>query len=922
MLQSLSKLLAGIQLPVAHNPLELLFAGAPVDPLQRSANSAVKQDDLADSGCFGDEPVWEVWPNGRPFRIEVQSAPLIVPPPRDINGEKKFTIKRPKGPRDYVVKPQDTLSSIAFLFDTTTSNLAHINKLLSHTLLPGQKLVIPDPDSCFTSNGSSLSASSGSTGNVEQSGTEEDDICGSASQLRPCSTCLESSFWDEEETMSRKFIKIGCKYITDGQGAVAGVLLVTPNSIMFDPYKSDPLVLERGLHAFGLICPLQEIVSAAVYRDISRMQIHDALPSPAELGDFPPEYEFSLFSRFEQQKAASRANDILTNTACAELIAREDEASPATDSSGECNRQHSVDVNGTKPEKRESDQVDNEDLSHGNGISEDRGPVAKNHCCEAAEIDASPDQATKDGADNCRVQCNMAMPRNDDGHATTMVRCTDHNPITDTRHDAQQSMDVPHFEEELSGTETIFQNRELALHNAYPQSREDKIESNATEQETNLLESIGSEMPLGVSATVWYVNASEDGNNTVEERRRNSRVKGDCVRSEAILIPTANDALVASDERHLVNFASGFFVRASADDSQENFTVQDINTLEDSLRSVSSPSEPDRETESLTETHPVLKALAQPIEALLPYKQKPHLTSPMFLCMRVGRPMRNTFATSANGEHSSLQQHYSHQSQPEYWFALPQDKVEQLYWFFVRWTPEACGKKDILPVEPGFVVVERNESNDLDVIDNFYSDSFSMDWEIVTMAEARRRQSLLSLNEELEFLQPKVMEDSSILSSGQLALIARHLPPRTIGHAWHLAYSPERHGSSLSTLYRNLSELEGPGVLIVRDINNEVFGAFVSHPFHFSDHFYGTGDTFLFTFTPEFQVYLWTGENTFYILGSKDAIAVGGGGGVFGLWLDSDLYHGASNRCITFNNDPLPGHKDFLVLELEFWNIQ
>uniref|UniRef100_A0A8C4NCM2 Oxidation resistance protein 1 n=1 Tax=Eptatretus burgeri TaxID=7764 RepID=A0A8C4NCM2_EPTBU len=143
-----------------------------------------------------------------------------------------------------------------------------------------------------------------------------------------------------------------------------------------------------------------------------------------------------------------------------------------------------------------------------------------------------------------------------------------------------------------------------------------------------------------------------------------------------------------------------------------------------------------------------------------------------------------------------------------------------------------------------------------------------------------------------------------------------------IGHAWHLAYSPEHHGSSLSTLYRNLSDLEGPGVLIRRFVPRQVFGAFVSHPFHFSDHFYGTGETFLFTFTPEFQVYPWTGENTFYIWGSKDAIAVGGGGGVFGLWLDSDLYHGASNRCVTFNNDPLSGHKDFLVLDLEFWNIQ
>lgn len=63
------------------------------------------------------------------------------------------------------------------------------------------------------------------------------------------------------------------------QGVVGGVLIVTPNNIMFDPHKSDPLVIERGCEEYGLICPMDEVLSVALYHDISRMKLKDALPS-------------------------------------------------------------------------------------------------------------------------------------------------------------------------------------------------------------------------------------------------------------------------------------------------------------------------------------------------------------------------------------------------------------------------------------------------------------------------------------------------------------------------------------------------------------------------------------------------------------------------------------------------------------------
>ncbi|KAF8981761.1 oxidation resistance protein 1 [Entomortierella lignicola] len=49
----------------------------------------------------------------------------------------------------------------------------------------------------------------------------------------------------------------------------------------------------------------------------------------------------------------------------------------------------------------------------------------------------------------------------------------------------------------------------------------------------------------------------------------------------------------------------------------------------------------------------------------------------------------------------------------------------------------------------------------------------------------------------------------------------------------------------------------------------------------------------------------WTGKNDYMILSEPGFIGLGGGDGKFGLWIHADLEMGHSDRCATFDNEPL-----------------
>lgn len=57
----------------------------------------------------------------------------------------------------------------------------------------------------------------------------------------------------------------------------------------------------------------------------------------------------------------------------------------------------------------------------------------------------------------------------------------------------------------------------------------------------------------------------------------------------------------------------------------------------------------------------------------------------------------------------------------------------------------------------------------------------------------------------------------------------------------------------------------------------QVFGALTSCELRVSESFYGTGESFLFVMNPKLQIYQWTGENSYFIQGNNESLAIGAG---------------------------------------------
>ncbi|XP_049822536.1 TLD domain-containing protein 2 isoform X9 [Aethina tumida] len=194
--------------------------------------------------------------------------------------------------------------------------------------------------------------------------------------------------------------------------------------------------------------------------------------------------------------------------------------------------------------------------------------------------------------------------------------------------------------------------------------------------------------------------------------------------------------------------------------------------------------------------------------------------------------------------------------------------------------------------------------------------------EVLPMSDEFRRAFYSSSSApslDIDMAPPDLIGTTEILKETHREHLCRHLPARAEGYPWTLVFSTSQHGFSLNSMYRKMYKLESPILLVIQDTDHNVFGALTSCSLRVSDHFYGTGESLLFRFTPSFRVYNWTGENLYFIKGNQESLSIGAGDGKFGLWLDGDLYLGRSEPCKTYGNEPLTPKIDFVVKTLECW---
>ncbi|XP_036929779.1 oxidation resistance protein 1a isoform X2 [Acanthopagrus latus] len=754
---------------------------------------------------------------------------------------RRMSFQRPKGTIEYSVESRDTLNSIALKFDTTPNELVQLNKLFSRAVVPGQVLYVPDPE-CVSSVGSSPSLSPISP--LSPTSSEADLEKDSDALPRPegvhppvfpalRQSRVVSSTSEEEEALTEKFLKINCKYITDGKGAVSGVLLVTPNNIMFDPHRMDPLVQAHGCEEYGIMCPLEEVQSAAIYKEITDPKIRETVPD--DLEPLPAERHPSQQKDPEQRLREPGANGSgsaaprSTEGSISEDVFTEPELSPI----------------------REEEQASNEDLRL------DKSSCASTESVQTVtQVEATVSSSQAPGS----ARGSVSQPEE-----PTAAKAEDNPPDTAAENDSQSPMgSKQHSVEKPPSTPTTTSSSTSQAQGSSSSTSRPGSQSSAT--------------PGAASTTSVSVSPQGDANEGTEVSRTDTMQQGK--------------------------------------EEKENVEQTPKDGTENS---------------------------AEGTESAEKQKHRSH----KFLCLRVGKPMKKTFVSNAS---ASMQQYAQQGKKHEYWFAVPQERSDHLYVFFMQWSPDMYGEGVRgMGQEPGFMVVKKNEVSET-AEDEPITDLNVKEWEVVSLTEYHRRIDALnsedlrslckrlqittkeevnskhgaSIKTELEpdTFKPNLREASDLLEADQIEKLARNLPPRTIGYPWTLAFGTSKHGMSIKTLYRAMQGQDTPVLMVIKDSDGQVFGALASEPFKVSDGFYGTGETFLFTFNPEFEVYKWTGDNMFFIKGDMDSLAFGGGSGEFGLWLDGDLYHGRSHSCKTFGNPMLSKKEDFYVQDIEIWAFE
>uniref|UniRef100_A0A1Y1KL46 Oxidation resistance protein 1 n=1 Tax=Photinus pyralis TaxID=7054 RepID=A0A1Y1KL46_PHOPY len=841
---------------------------------------------------------------------------------RDFNGSNSSLAerKRSSGPPEnttlYTVANRDTLTSVAARFDTTPSELTKLNKLGTSFIFPGQQLYVPvriDKD---------LKDVTSHVDSHDDLPLEEKELLdnlrpvspkpGHAERVRtPSYNQASIPEQDEESTsFSERFLKINVRHITDGQGVVSGVLLVTPNAVMFDPNVSDPLVIEHGPEAYGVIAPMEFVVNVAIYHDIAHMRVGHI---DGGKGEKPEIYHTKPHK--------------VTDDAEPDSLMVKDETFPelvTDDAESVCSSTEREGDAFPKAFERELVTPTNLDGLENAHVEERRKSLIDQHWAIP-----SRDRQSVDVDDDSSNLSNLVLDDNDDSEDESLIRQSYHDSGIDIRETVPPPPPPPPpppvpivpVKKKYSDADIILSNDWVPPITIAPTQVTTSETDSPSRKKTNSVSFSLDSTSADLVTTPSLSTSVLDGKDT--ETRKNKMLK-------RLSYPLAwmetltgekeeekSSQPNSADSHHSSMFSKVFSRRSSVGtfmrQPTENVKPPKVPPPKLDYRSMVSVDD--------------MPELFVSFDKLIPRPARSCDDPPLYLRLRMGKPIDKPIPRS-----TPLMSYGKKKMRPEYWFSVPRNRIDDLYSFIQVWFPQLYGELDEEQVQRrGFSLVELDTelwSNDATPHgsrhgsqDGEISELTKESWEVLPMSEELRQAlySSVAPSLDIDIAPPELVGNTEILTDLHRESLCRHLPARAEGYLWSLVFSTSQHGFSLNSMYRKMNKLESPILLVIEDTDNNVFGALTSCALQVSDHFYGTGESSLFRFSPHFQVYNWTGENLYFIKGNNESLSIGAGDGKFGLWLDGDLYQGRSESCNTYGNDPLTPKVDFVVKTLECW---
>ncbi|XP_024947385.1 oxidation resistance protein 1 isoform X10 [Cephus cinctus] len=991
--------------------------------------------------------------------------------------EKKHgRVSQPINTIAYTVNDRDTLTSVAARFDTTPSELTKLNRLGSTFIYAGQQLWVPAKGEGRLGGSVTTDAPSPDPNQDHESQDdlppEEKELLDNLRPVSPKPSHLDrvktplgsaaTTVDDEEQPYRERFLKINVRHITDGQGVVGGVLLVTPNAVMFDPNVSDPLVIEHGAESYGVIAPMEFVVNAAIYYDIAHMRVghtesygtdkkpeiyymkkpnqegrskcqspgkdehfpeltaddSESVCSCAERdGDaFPKAFERDLVTPTNLQNEEGSATTKDKEKDQEKLKDKEKEPSGQASRTLEERRRSMLDHHWAVPSKdRLSFSVDDEQQDSlssekaepvkANTIPEDEeGSLVKLSCHDSGIdirdpnpplpiVQPIPSKKVYSDADIVLssdwvppitiAPTNVTNTSSDSGHASTNGRKKASSVSFSLDSNTEEiEKDDEHKDDDRQET----RKNKMLKRLSYPLSWMEGLTAEK-EDESKPVPEKGSSLPNSADAhhsSVFSKVFSSSPINLVSDFSQGLFAKTPSEESGGGRAggtpPPLGAASLSQDSANpqfspgpigLIGRSSvGTFIR------QQPLTSSGSSSVDSSRGSKTSTAPPRLDYRSMVSVDDMPELFVSfDIQApnfpelegleLIPRPARSCEDPPLYLRLRTGRPKGKKIPRS-----TPIMSYGKKKLRPEYWFSVPRNRVDDLYRFIHAWVPALYGELDEnLWRERGYILSDtetdlspelsphdgdpselaeegKTGPRDTDDISELTRESWELikapyvklysilktssasadseqaqDPEVLSMSEELRRalyaSSAVSLDSDV--IVPDLVGTTEILSDEHREHLCRHLPARAEGYLWTLVFSTSQHGFSLNSMYRKMARLESPILLVIEDTEGNVFGALTSCSLHVSDHFYGTGESLLFRFTPRFQAFNWTGDNLYFIKGNNESLAIGAGDGKFGLWLDGDLYQGRTQSCSTYGNEPLAPHEDFVVKTLECW---